>query len=242
LPAAQNSAPSLPESFGPTLQAAISVGNPAAEYEVGVRYAEGRGVAQSLPEAARWFERSARAGFVPAQFRLAGMYEKGDGAKKDPQAARRLYLAAAGKGHAKSMHNLAVLHAEGIDSKPDYRIAARWFLKAANYGIADSQYNAGILLARGIGTEADLAESYKWLALVAAKGDREAAAKRDEVAARLDHQTLVAARHAVQTFTPEREPDEVTNPKVPPGGWDRATAAVRPPAKPKRPIPASTAP
>jgi localization factor PodJL len=241
-PAAQNSPPSLPVSFGPTLQAAISAGNPAAEYEVGMRYAEGRGVAQSLPEAVRWFERSARAGFIPAQFHLAVVYEKGDGAKKDPQAARRLYLTAAGKGHAKSMHNLAVLHAEGIDGKPDYRIAARWFLKAASYGIADSQYNAGILLARGIGAKADLAESYKWFALAAAEGDREAAAKRDEVAARLDHETLVAARLAVQTFTPEREPDEITNLKVPPGGWDRTTAAVRPPAKPKRRSPASTAP
>jgi localization factor PodJL len=207
-----------------------------------LRYAEGRGVAQSLPDAARWFERSARAGFAAAQFRLAGMYERGDGAKKDPQAARRLYLAAAGKGHAKSMHNLAVLHAEGIDSRPDYKIAARWFLKAASHGIADSQYNTGILLARGIGTEADLAESYKWFALAAAKGDREAADKRDEVASWLDPQTLAAARHAVQAFTPEREPDEVTNLQVPLGGWDRATAAVRPPAKPKRQTPASTAP
>jgi localization factor PodJL len=207
-----------------------------------MRYAEGRGVAQSLPDAAHWFERSARAGFAAAQFRLAGMYERGDGAKKDPQAARRLYLAAAGKGHAKSMHNLAVLLAEGIDSRPDYRIAARWFLKAASYGIADSQYNAGILLARGIGTEVDLAESYKWFALAAAKGDAEAATKRDEVAAWLDPQTLAAARLAVQAFTPEREPDEVTNLRVPPGGWDRATAAVRPPAKPKRQTPASTAP
>jgi len=140
------------------------------------------------------------------------------------------------------MHNLAVLHAEGIDGKPDYRIAARWFLKAASYGIADSQYNAGILLARGIGAKADLSESYKWFALAAAKGDREAAAKRDEVAAQLDHETLVAAKLAVQTFTPEREPDDITNLKVPPGGWDRATAAVRPQAKPKHRGPASTPP
>jgi localization factor PodJL len=242
VPAPQSSAPSPPASLGASLQAAISAGNPAAEYEVGMRYAEGRGVAQNLPEAARWFELSARAGFVPAQFRLAGMYEKGDGAKKDTQAARRLYLTAAGKGHAKSMHNLAVLHAEGIDGKPDYRIAARWFLKAASYGIADSQYNAGILLARGIGAKADLSESYKWFALAAAKGDREAAAKRDEVAAQLDHETLVAAKLAVQTFTPEREPDDITNLKVPPGGWDRATAAVRPQAKPKHRGPASTPP
>ncbi len=84
------------------------------------------------------------------------------------------------------MHNLAVLYAEGIDGKPDYGTAAQWFRKAAQRGIADSQYNLGVLCARGLGTEKNLAESYKWFALAAAQGDREAAKKRDEVAAHLD--------------------------------------------------------
>ena len=148
---------------------------------------------QSMPEAVRWFERAADAGFAPAQFRLASLNEKGDGVKKDVQAARRLYLAAAGKGHAKAMHNLAVLYAEGIDGKPDYKAASEWFRKAAGYGgaradhgVTDSQYNLAILYARGIGVASNLAESYRWFALAAANGDSDAAKKRDEVAARLD--------------------------------------------------------
>ena len=205
--------------------------DPAAEYELGARYAEGRGVPQSMPEAVRWFERAADAGFAPAQFRLASLNEKGDGMKKDVQAARRLYLAAAGKGHAKAMHNLAVLYAEGIDGKPDYKAASEWFRKAASYGVTDSQYNLAILYARGIGVQANLAESYRWFALAAANGDSDAAKKRDEVAARLDQKTLAAAKLAAQTFVPEREPDEATNLKAPPGGWDHAPAA---PAKPRR--------
>ena len=159
---------------------------PGRRYELGIRYAEGRGLPQSTEEAARWLERAAHAGFAPAQFRFAGLNEKGDGVKKDVQTARTLYLAAAGKGHAKAMHNLAVLHAEGVDGKPDYKAAAQWFQKASNYGVTDSQYNLAILYARGIGIAANLAESYRWFALAAAGGDSEAAKKRDEVAARLD--------------------------------------------------------
>ena len=121
------------------------------------------------------------------------------------------------------MHNLAVLYAEGIDGKPDYKAAAEWFRKAAGYGVADSQYNLAILYARGIGVQNNLAESYKWFALAAAKGDRDAAKKRDEVAARLDRQTLMAAKLAVQTFVAEREPEAATSLRMPPGGWDRAT-------------------
>ena len=82
-------------------------------------------------------------------------------------------------------------------------------------------------------SRANLAESYRWFALAAANGDSDAAKKRDEVAARLDQQTLAAAKLAAQTFAPEREPDEATNLKAPPGGWDRTPAA---PAKPRRQI------
>jgi localization factor PodJL len=222
----------LPAPFGPQLRAAAANRDHSAEYEIAMRYAEGRGVARNMDEAVRWLERAANAGFVPAQFRLAGVQEKGEGVKKNLNAARKLYLAAAEKGHAKAMHNLAVLYAEGIDGKPDYRIAAQWFRRAAAHGVADSQFNLAILYARGIGIEPNLAESYKWFALAAGTGDQDAARKRDEVAGRLDPQTLMAARLAAQTFTPEREPEEAASVKAPPGGWDRATAVAQP-AKPR---------
>lgn len=222
----------LPQAFGPVLRNAAANGDHNAEYEIANRYAEGRGVARNMEEAVRWLERAANAGFVPAQFRLAGIYEKGTGVKKDLNAARKLYLAAAEKGHAKAMHNLAVLYAEGVDGKPDYRVAAQWFRKAAAHGVADSQFNLAVLYARGIGIEQNLAESYKWFALAAASGDQDAAKKRDEVATRLDQQTITAARLAVQTFTPQVEPAEATSVKAPPGGWDRTTTAAQP-AKPK---------
>jgi localization factor PodJL len=129
------------------------------------------------------------------------------------------------------MHNLAVLYAEGIDSKPDYKVAADWFRKAAIHGVTDSQFNLAILYARGIGVQSNLAESYRWFALAAASGDADATKKRDEVAARLDQQALTAAKLAAQSFTAEREPDEATSLKAPPGGWDHVPAQ---PVKPRR--------
>lgn len=238
LPADHSTNDTLPASLSHLLRTAVAAKNPAAEYELGVRYSEGRGVPQNLQQALHWLERAAAAGFAPAQFRLASLKEQGEGLKKDLHAARRLYIAAASKGHAKAMHNLAVLYAEGIDGNPDYKAAAKWFRKAAAYGIADSQYNLAVLYARGIGVGANLAESYKWFALAAATGDPEAAKKRDEVAARLNQQTLTAAKLAARTFTAEREPEEATSLRVPSGGWDRAPAA---PAKPRQRTPASAA-
>jgi localization factor PodJL len=219
---------------GPALRHAAGAGNPAAAYEIGIRFAEGRGVAQNFEEAIRWLDAAARGGVAPAQYRLGSLYEKGQGVKKDREAARKLYVAAAEKGNGKAMHNLAVLYAEGLEGKSDYQMASQWFRKAADHGVSDSQYNLGILYARGIGVEQNLAESYKWFALAAAQGDVDAAKKREDVAARLDQQSLVAARLAVQTWTADPQPDEAVTVKAPPGGWDAANPH---PAKPKAAAP-----
>jgi localization factor PodJL len=217
----------LPAAIGDAaLRAAAMAGNPAAAYEVATRFSEGRGVPQDAQAAAHWLERAAQAGLAPAQFRLGGFYEKGVGVTKDLARARDLYEAAAAKGNGKAMHNLAVIYAEGVNGPPDYNKAAEWFRKAANHGVRDSQYNLGILYARGIGLQKNDAEAYKWFAIAADQGDKEAGAKRDEIASHLDPQTLAAARNAVKGWKAEPQPDDAINVK--------AAAAWNAPASPER--------
>jgi localization factor PodJL len=228
----------LPAGIGSSgLRAAAVKGDPTAEFEIAVRFAEGRGVPQDLTAASEWFERAAKQGLVPAQFRLGGLYEKGMGVKKNVDAARRLYLSAAEAGNAKAMHNLAVLHAEGMEGKPDYQTAAKWFRKAADHGVADSQYNLAILYARGIGVDVNMGEAYKWFSLAARDGDADAAKKRDDVGSRLDEQSLMAARAAAQVWNSEPQPEAAIQVQAPAGGWD----AVATPAGPKRRVGAAEA-
>jgi localization factor PodJL len=224
----------LPDTIGgPVLRAAALKGDAAAAYEIGQRYSEGKGVPVNLDEAAKWYDRAAQAGVIPAVFRLGTFYEKGMSVKKDAEVARRYYLQAAERGNAKAMHNLAVLDADGGGKGANYRSASEWFHKAADRGVADSQFNLGILYARGIGVEQNLAESYKWFSLAAAQGDADSLHKRDDIAKRLDPQSLAAAKLAIQTFTPEPQPDDAINVATPPGGWDVApTVAAKPTAKP----------
>lgn len=218
------------------LKAAADGGDPLAAYEMGTRHLEGRGVAVSAAEAAKWYQRAADAGVVPAQYRLGSLYEKGTGVLRDFERARRLYERSGEAGNAKAMHNLAVMYAQGqATPRPDYKTAAVWFRRAAEHGVADSQYNLGILYARGLGVDQSLAESYKWFALAAAGGDQDAGKKRDEVAARLDPQTLVAARLAVQTFTAKTEPEAAVRIAAP-AEWSDPPAAGAP-AQPARPAP-----
>lgn len=221
----------LPDGIGgPGLRTAAMKGDATAAYEIGVRFAEGKGVAANYDEAAKWYDRAAQAGVVPATFRLGTLYEKGLGVKKDADIARRYYTQAAERGNAKAMHNLAVLDADGGGRGANYKSAAQWFRKAADRGVADSQFNLGILYARGIGVEQNLAESYKWFSLAAGQGDADAATKRDDVAKRLDPQSLAAAKLAIQTFSAEPQPDDAVNVPAPNGGWDSAPQASAKPA------------
>jgi localization factor PodJL len=210
------------------LLAGIADRNPAAAYEIALRYTEGRGVTTDIASAAIWFARAAEGGLAPAQFRLGSMYEKGVGVKKDLTEARRLYLAAAAKVNATAMHIIAVLYAEGIDGKPDLAAAVEWFRRAAEYGVVDSQYNLAVLYARGVGVERNFAESFKWFSVAAEKGDKDAGQKRDEIAERLDPQALAAARLAASVFVPKPQPEEATTVQAPPGGWDDAGGSAKP--------------
>jgi localization factor PodJL len=227
----------LPDSIGgPALRTAALKGDATAAYEVAMRFAEGKGIATNYDEAAKWYDRAAQAGIVPAIFRLGTFYEKGLSVTKDVDIARRYYLQAAERGNAKAMHNLAVLDADGGGKGANYTSASQWFKKAADRGVADSQFNLGILYARGIGVEQNLAEAFKWFSLAAVQGDADAARKRDDIANRLDAQSLAAANLAIQTFTPEPQPDDAVKVATPAGGWDSAPAQANTEKPANKPI------
>lgn len=208
----------LPASIGnAALRQAALRGDADAAFEIGERYLNGKGVLVDMTQAVKWFERAAAKGSPAATFRLGMAYEKGLGTQKDRARARTNYVLAAERGHLKAMHNLAVMIVEDSSvagKQPDYANAIPWFRKAAERGLRDSQYNLGVLYARGLGGPVNLAESFRWFALAANQGDKDAAKKRDDVASRLDQQSLVAARLAVQTWTPQPSDESVNEPRA----------------------------
>lgn len=210
-----------------SLRQAAATGDPAAQFEVASRFAEGRGVPVNPSQAVQWYQRAAAQGLAPAQYRLGSMYEKGHGVTQDRSAARIWYQRAAELGNRKAMHNLAVMYADGVSGEPDMTNAARWFRKAADYGLNDSQFNLGILYARGLGTPRNLAEAYKWLSIAAANGDADASQRRDAIASELDQQTLAVTRLAIQTWQPEPLVVSANTVNVPEDGWGDVTSSLQ---------------
>ena len=182
------------------IKAAATQGDAAAQYDLAVRYADGRAVPRDSKISAQWFEKAATKGSAPAQYRLGAIYERGMGVTRDPVLARLWYQRAADRGNARAMHNLAVLYAEGTDGKPNYSDAVIWFRKAAEFGVRDSQYNLAILYARGLGTGQNLVESYVWFSAAAAQGDEDSGRKREDVAAKLEARELSRAKTLAEAF------------------------------------------
>jgi len=206
----------VPENAGPlALREAAEAGDAKALFELGSRYADGRGVKADMKQAATWYEKSAELGFAPAQYRTGNLYEKALGVDRDIVKAKTWYQLSAEQGNASAMHNLAVLYAMGADGTTDNESATRWFKAAAELGVKDSQFNLGILAAKGVGMPQSLEESYKWFALAAKSGDRDAAAKRDEIANSLRPEQLEKARGEVDLWKAESVDPETNSVEIP---------------------------
>jgi len=101
-------------------------GDPAAQYRLGVMYAEGRGVAANDAEAALWFERAAEQGEPMAQYNLGASYAEGTGVRKDLAIAAKWFRRAADQGVTLAQLNLGLLYANGAGVPQDNVEALKW--------------------------------------------------------------------------------------------------------------------
>ena len=184
------------------LQAKAREGIAPAEVLLGLRYADGEGVAVNNTEAAQWLERAANKGEPFAQYRLGTLYEKGLGVPPSASVAADWYLKAAELGNVKAMHNLAVAYANGAGRPMDYAEAGRWFRQAADHGLADSQFNLAVLHERGLGVKSSLSEAYRWYAIAAAQGDGESQTRVEALVSQIPATERQMADKAAGSFKP----------------------------------------
>lgn len=213
-----------PLSIGPnSLRTAAAKGEPSAEFEIGARFAEGRGVPQDLQQAVTWYQRAAAQGFAPAQYRLGSMFERGLGVKTDLAKARVWYQRAAEQGIVKAMHNLAVLTAGRDAAMTDYATAGKWFRAASDYGLTDSQFNLAIMHDSGLGMERDAKQAFKWFSLAARAGDEEAARRRESLRQKLQPQDVTEIEAELANWRPKSADQAVNDPRLAGEAWKKST-------------------
>ena len=113
------------------LRALAEQGDADAQFNLGVRYAAGRGVPLDWAEAVRWYRLAAEQGFANAQFVLGIMYANGEGVRQDDAGAVRWFRRAADQGDASVQISLGFMYANGRGVPQDDVNAHMWLNLAA---------------------------------------------------------------------------------------------------------------
>lgn len=116
-------------------------GHMGAQFNLGVLYANGRGVPQNLSLAAHWYRQAAEQGHPLAQCNLGVLYETGKGVIQNDGDAIYWYRRSAEQGNAGGQNNLGRMYEEGrgVPHSPSEAIA--WYRKAAGQGNAEALAN-----------------------------------------------------------------------------------------------------
>ena len=124
-------------------------GYAGAQLNLGVMYANGKGVLKDDKQATKWYQKAADQGDADAQHSLGWMYGNGRGVLKDYKQAVKWYQKAADQGGADAQHNLGVMYAYGKGVLKDLSKAKYWIKKAyenpdvsaSTLGLAEKGWN-----------------------------------------------------------------------------------------------------
>ena len=155
-----------------------------AQYNVGLIYANGKGVQKDLAKAKKWYEKAAKQGNGPAQYNLAKLYHTaGETDAHGYEKARYWYEKAVEAGIMQAYNNLASLYMEGKGVKQDQKKAFELFQKAASMGDNSAQVNVAVLYAWGEGITHDKMKAYDNFKKALISGKSEASEYLDKLCA-----------------------------------------------------------
>jgi uncharacterized protein len=120
-------------------------GDAHAQFEVGLLYETGHGVALDYAEAAKWYGLSADQGLATAQDKLGFMYTSAKGVRQDYAEAAKWYRLSADQGLASAQHGLGILYSNGTGVPQDDISAYVWFKLAAAQGDKGAGVNLNML-------------------------------------------------------------------------------------------------
>jgi len=115
-----------------------ALGNAAAQFNLGLMYDNGQGVARDYAEAVKWYSLAAAQGDAQAQYNLGYMYDNGQGTLQNYAEAVRWYRLAAAQGDPRAQASLGLMYANGQGVERDFMRSYLWFSVAVMSGKAAS--------------------------------------------------------------------------------------------------------
>ena len=153
---------------------AAALGHVGAMSDLGLMYAQGKGVPRIKQEAVKWWAKAAEGGEVKAQHNLATAYATGDGIQQSYEDAIVWFRKSAEQGYYKSQYSLYKIYSQGLGVQKDEVKAAEWLIKAAEQMYPKAELELGRLYISGDGVEASEKLAVKYLKRAARHGEESA--------------------------------------------------------------------
>jgi hypothetical protein len=109
-------------------------GHAAAQYSLGLLYANGQGVPKDDTQARQWYEKAAAQGRADAQVNLGILYDYGRGVPQDFKKAVYWYRLSAHQENDLAQRQLGLLYERGDGVQQDYIQAYMWYSLGAASG------------------------------------------------------------------------------------------------------------
>ncbi|HSS63231.1 MAG TPA: SEL1-like repeat protein [Gammaproteobacteria bacterium] len=191
------------DEYASRLEAAANLGHPAAAYEIGIAYTQGRLVPKDSGTGARYINRSADLGDQRAQYLVGANFMTGSGVEKNPERGVAFLARAGEQGHVQAQYLLGVAYADGNGVAKNAPWAARWYGRAARGGHVGAQYAYGVMYGSGLGLPKDDLESYYWISLAASGGHEKAGEVAMKIAKRLSNEQISQVEADAKKFVPK---------------------------------------
>jgi uncharacterized protein len=187
-------------------------GDAEAQFNLGVIYNNGQGVARDEKEAVKWFRKATDQGVVEAEFNLGLIYQVGS--QREIKLKER--IEEADKTIANFLKSKAAVPGIGVLLNPQIEAkkqekselekqlselgyksneeAATWFLRAAKRGYPQAQLALGVLYAKGEGVLKDDVAAYAWFNLAGFHGSQQGAKGRELLAKKMTPEQIAKAQ------------------------------------------------
>lgn len=113
-------------------------GNHDAQYQIGLMYLEGKGIAENPEDAAYWFRKAAQNGHAASQFEIGYCFANGIGVQPDARIAAEWFWRAAENGDPDAAFYLARMYRDGIGMTADTEKARKYYKIAADHGLPEA--------------------------------------------------------------------------------------------------------
>lgn len=183
--------PELSAAERELIRKAAEAGNPDAQYQLGMVYANASGVDLDYKQAFKWIHKAADSGHVQAMRTLAWLYANGFGTEQSDEKAQDTSILLAEKGDAKDQYFLASLYQSGIyGMQPDSEKMIHWYYQSAQQHYGRAQYALAKIILKGVDIKANDEMAFQWLSLANMNGHKKASEELTKLIQRLPEEKV----------------------------------------------------